>query len=171
MSTRNRPVCKGRPARYADNFTAICEPIVYKVREPRHVTTLWAFTARCKDRFTHRILIGRHEGKGHLGRTGNNWKKNSKSEHVGYEVLNGVHLAQSRIQWWDVCGHDNETLDSRKDGKFKNNWAITTLVFQLMEFANCIKLTREWSDPTYRNLPWIFFPLQVYTQQNPLWKF
>jgi hypothetical protein len=29
MSTRNLPGGKGRPARKADNFTAICEPIVY----------------------------------------------------------------------------------------------------------------------------------------------
>jgi hypothetical protein len=28
MSTRNLPGGKGRPARRADNFTAICEPIV-----------------------------------------------------------------------------------------------------------------------------------------------
>jgi hypothetical protein len=28
MSTRNRPGGKGRSARKADNFTAICEPIV-----------------------------------------------------------------------------------------------------------------------------------------------
>jgi hypothetical protein len=28
MSTRNLPVVKGRPARKADNLTAICEPIV-----------------------------------------------------------------------------------------------------------------------------------------------
>jgi hypothetical protein len=29
MSTRNIPGVKGRPARKADNLTAICEPIVY----------------------------------------------------------------------------------------------------------------------------------------------
>jgi hypothetical protein len=28
MSTRNLPGSKGRPAREADNLTAICEPIV-----------------------------------------------------------------------------------------------------------------------------------------------
>jgi hypothetical protein len=28
MSTRNLPVGKGRPARKADNLTALCEPIV-----------------------------------------------------------------------------------------------------------------------------------------------
>jgi hypothetical protein len=30
MSTRNIPGGEGRPARKADNLTAICEPIVYK---------------------------------------------------------------------------------------------------------------------------------------------
>jgi hypothetical protein len=30
MSTRNLPVRKGRPARKADNLTAICEPIVQR---------------------------------------------------------------------------------------------------------------------------------------------
>jgi hypothetical protein len=30
ISIRNLPGSKGRPARKADNLTAICEPIVYK---------------------------------------------------------------------------------------------------------------------------------------------
>jgi hypothetical protein len=38
--------------RKADNLTAICEPIVYKMWEPRRLTTLWASTACYKDRFT-----------------------------------------------------------------------------------------------------------------------
>jgi hypothetical protein len=29
-------------ARKADNLTAICEPIVYKIWEPRRLTHLWA---------------------------------------------------------------------------------------------------------------------------------
>jgi hypothetical protein len=32
----------GRQARKTDNFTAICEPIVYKMWEPRRLTTVWA---------------------------------------------------------------------------------------------------------------------------------
>jgi hypothetical protein len=39
MSIRNLPGSKGRSAREAD-LTAICEPIVYKMREPRCLTTL-----------------------------------------------------------------------------------------------------------------------------------
>jgi hypothetical protein len=42
ISTRNLPRGKGRLARKADNLTAICEPIVYKMWEPRRLTTLWA---------------------------------------------------------------------------------------------------------------------------------
>jgi hypothetical protein len=43
---------KVRPARGADNLAAICEPIVYKMWEPRRLTTLWAFIARYTDSFT-----------------------------------------------------------------------------------------------------------------------
>jgi hypothetical protein len=42
---RNLPADRERPARKADNLTAICEPIVLKMREPQRLTTLWAFTA------------------------------------------------------------------------------------------------------------------------------
>jgi hypothetical protein len=51
MSTRNIPGSEGRPARKAD-VTAICEPIVYKMWEPQHLTALWASTARYRDTFT-----------------------------------------------------------------------------------------------------------------------
>jgi hypothetical protein len=52
MSTRNLPGSKERPARKADNLTAIFEPNVYKMWEPRRVTTLWAFTTCYRDSFT-----------------------------------------------------------------------------------------------------------------------
>jgi hypothetical protein len=52
MSTRNLPGVKGRPARKADNITAICEPIVQEMWEPRRLTTLWAFMACYRDSFT-----------------------------------------------------------------------------------------------------------------------
>jgi hypothetical protein len=48
MSTRNLPGGKGRPARKANIFTAICEPIF----QPRRLTTLWAFTACYRNSFT-----------------------------------------------------------------------------------------------------------------------
>jgi hypothetical protein len=52
MSIRNIPGGKGRPAHKADNLTAICEPIVYKMWEPQHFTALWVSTARYRDTFT-----------------------------------------------------------------------------------------------------------------------
>jgi hypothetical protein len=45
MSIRNLPGVKGRSARKADNLTAICEPTVWKMWEPRRLKTIWAFTA------------------------------------------------------------------------------------------------------------------------------
>jgi hypothetical protein len=39
MSTRNLHGGKGRPERKADNLTAICGTIIYKMWEPRRLTT------------------------------------------------------------------------------------------------------------------------------------
>jgi hypothetical protein len=61
MSTRNVPGGKGRPARKADNLTAICVPIVYKMWEPRRLTTIWNSTACYRDSFTFYVYIYRHE--------------------------------------------------------------------------------------------------------------
>jgi hypothetical protein len=52
MSTRNLPGDKRRPARKADNLTAICEPIYYKMWENRRLTTLCASTGCDRDNFT-----------------------------------------------------------------------------------------------------------------------
>jgi hypothetical protein len=52
MSDKNIPGGEGRPARKSDNLTAICEPIVYKMWEPQHLTALWVSTARYRDTFT-----------------------------------------------------------------------------------------------------------------------
>jgi hypothetical protein len=49
MSTRNLPGGKKRPARRADNLTAIYKPIVSKMWEPRHLTNLFASTACYRD--------------------------------------------------------------------------------------------------------------------------
>jgi hypothetical protein len=52
MSTRNLPGGKGRPARKAGNLTIIYESIIYRVWEPRRLTTLWATDACYRDSFT-----------------------------------------------------------------------------------------------------------------------
>jgi hypothetical protein len=48
---------KGLPARKVDNLTAICEPIVYKIWESRHLTALWASTACYTDTFAFFYLL------------------------------------------------------------------------------------------------------------------
>jgi hypothetical protein len=50
-STMNLPGGKEQLARKGDNFNAICEPIVYKMWEPRRLTTQRASTACYKDSF------------------------------------------------------------------------------------------------------------------------
>jgi hypothetical protein len=52
MSTRNLPGGKGRSAFKADNFTAICERSVYKIWDPRRLTTLWVSMACYRDSST-----------------------------------------------------------------------------------------------------------------------
>jgi hypothetical protein len=51
MSTGNLSVGNGQPARKANNLTAICEPIVQKMWEPRRLTTLGAYAACYGDSF------------------------------------------------------------------------------------------------------------------------
>jgi hypothetical protein len=48
---------KGQPARKVDNFTVICESIVWKMWEPRPLTALWATTACYRDSFILSALI------------------------------------------------------------------------------------------------------------------
>jgi hypothetical protein len=50
-------VGNGLPAHEADNFTAICELIVYKMWELELLTTLWAFTACYRETFTFGIYF------------------------------------------------------------------------------------------------------------------
>jgi hypothetical protein len=55
MNTRNLAGGRGRPARKTDNLTAICEPIVWIIWEPRRLSTLWAFMACYRDIFTFTV--------------------------------------------------------------------------------------------------------------------
>jgi hypothetical protein len=52
MSIRNLPGGKGQPARKADNLSAICEPIVYKMWVPRRLTSQWVSMACYRDNFS-----------------------------------------------------------------------------------------------------------------------
>jgi hypothetical protein len=55
-TTRNLPVGEERQARKADNLTVTYEPTVYKMWEPRRLTTVWASTACYRDSFTSFFL-------------------------------------------------------------------------------------------------------------------
>jgi hypothetical protein len=55
MSIRNLPGGKSRPASKADNLTAICQPTVDKMWEPRRLKTLWISTAFYFTTFTYNI--------------------------------------------------------------------------------------------------------------------
>jgi hypothetical protein len=57
MSNRNLPEGKVRPASKADNITAVCKPIVYRMWEPQRLTTLWDSTAFYRDGFTFTLLL------------------------------------------------------------------------------------------------------------------
>jgi hypothetical protein len=52
ISTMKLPGGKGQPAHKADNLTAICEPTVQKMWEPRCLRTLWTSMACYRDSFT-----------------------------------------------------------------------------------------------------------------------
>jgi hypothetical protein len=52
MSARSLPAGKGQPVHKADDLTAICEPIIWKMWEPRCLTTLWTSMACYRDSFT-----------------------------------------------------------------------------------------------------------------------
>jgi hypothetical protein len=52
MSTGNPSGGKERPARKTNNLSAICEQILQKMWEPRHLTTVWVSTTCYRDSFT-----------------------------------------------------------------------------------------------------------------------
>jgi hypothetical protein len=110
MSTRNLPWCKGRPACKADNLTAICEPIFYKMWEPRRLTTPWASTACYRDNFTfytlysspniiRRIKSRRMRWAGHVTRMGA--KRNGRRILVG-KPEGKRSLGRPRCRWVGV---------------------------------------------------------------------
>jgi hypothetical protein len=65
MSTRNLPGGRRRPARKTDNLTAISEPIVWKMWEPRRLTTLQRRVARTSSLYALSIspTVYREEGR------------------------------------------------------------------------------------------------------------
>jgi hypothetical protein len=101
MSARNLSGGKGRAARGADNLTAICEPIVYKMWEPRRLTTLWAFTACYRDSFTILYLFTMNISC-LAGRIDYCSDGNSVSRHKGIMLATRVQC-RHKLSVWPVC--------------------------------------------------------------------
>jgi hypothetical protein len=57
MGTRNLPGTIRLPTRKANNLTIICELILYKMWEPRRLTTLWASTSFYRDNFSFLVIL------------------------------------------------------------------------------------------------------------------
>jgi hypothetical protein len=81
MSTRKLHGCKGQPVRNDGNLTAICEP--------RRLTTLWASTACCRDRF---YFFMQEKGCQHFFLT----------EGTSFSVVNH-NLQHRKVQYQGVC--------------------------------------------------------------------
>jgi hypothetical protein len=92
MSTRNIPAGNGRPARKADNF-ATCEPIVWKVGEPRRLTTVRASMACCRDSFTSFFtLLQRHSVQSSLSLS------LSRSRHSAVGIVTGYEMDDREVR-------------------------------------------------------------------------
>ena len=57
-----------------------------------------------KRRGVYRVLVGKHEGKGSLGRPRRRWEDNIKMDlqEVGCGVMDWIDLAQDRDRWWGL---------------------------------------------------------------------
>jgi hypothetical protein len=55
-------------------------------------------------RNTYKILVENPEGKRPLGRRRHRWEDNIRMDlrELGWEVVDWIHLAQDRDQWWAV---------------------------------------------------------------------
>jgi hypothetical protein len=95
MSTRNHLEGKGRPVRKAD-LTAIYEPIVYKIWEHQHLTSVGASTACYRDNRTLHLSV---EGKRGILLI---WTEERGCEDEGW-----THVTLYKKQW-TACEHGNE---------------------------------------------------------------
>jgi hypothetical protein len=66
-----------------------------RMRWAGHVARIW------DGRGVYRVLVGRPEGKGPLGRPRRRWEDNIKMDfrEIGIDVANWIQLAQDRVQW------------------------------------------------------------------------
>jgi hypothetical protein len=107
MNTGNIPGSKRRPARKADKFTAICEPIVWKMWEPRRHTRLWTTMGCHMDSFTffkHIFILGNEIAKRYSaglpdGRPGFNFRQVQEIFLFSRASRRSVRPTQPPIQW------------------------------------------------------------------------
>jgi hypothetical protein len=91
---------------------------VIKSRRTRwagHVARMW------EGRGVYRVLVGRPEGKGLLGRSRRMWEDNIKMDlrEIGIDGANWIHLAQDTVHVAGLCEHGNEPPGSiRKQNIF-----------------------------------------------------
>ncbi|KAJ4446083.1 hypothetical protein ANN_12775 [Periplaneta americana] len=69
-----------------------------------------------ESRNAYRVLVGRPEGKGPLGRPRRRWEDNIKMDlrEVGYDDRGWINLAQDRDRWRGLCEGGNEPSGSLK---------------------------------------------------------
>jgi hypothetical protein len=67
-------------------------------------------------RNAYRILVGKPEGKGPIGRSRHRWMDDIKMDlrEMGWGGMDRIDLAQDRNQWRSCCDHGNELSRSLK---------------------------------------------------------
>jgi hypothetical protein len=71
-------------------------------------------------RGVYRVLVGKNERKGPLGRLRHRWGDNIKMDlhEVGRRVVDWIGLAEDRDMWWELGECGNEPSGSTKCGEF-----------------------------------------------------
>jgi hypothetical protein len=87
INTRIIPRGKGRPARKADNLTAIREPILYKMWEPRRLITLWAPTACYGDSLAFTLQISTSEYYHYSQKKRDTLKRKNASSFLSHYII------------------------------------------------------------------------------------
>ena len=78
-----------------------CLPNIFRVIKSRRMRWAWN-VARMGEGVVYRVLMGRPEGRGPLGRPRRRWEDNIKMHlwEVGCEAMDWIELAQDRDRWW-----------------------------------------------------------------------
>jgi hypothetical protein len=78
-------------------------PHIVRVIKSRRMRWAGHVARMGEGRGVYRVLVGRPEGKGPLGRPRRRWEDNIKLDlrEIGIDGVNWIWLAQDRVQWWD----------------------------------------------------------------------